>query len=145
MEFLKSPNAALILAIVYFVFPLDLIPDLFGPFGRLDDVIIFGLAVWRVMKDRKEREKEQARAGAQRTESSPERRATEKKSDPYALFKLSPSATQEEIDGRYKELAKDYHPDRVAHLGEELRKVAHEKMIEIQEAYDTLSHRASGH
>ena len=143
MEFLKSPNAALILALVYFVFPLDLIPDLFGPFGRLDDLIIFGLAVWRVMKDRKEREQEQRRASAQHTESAPERRGAERKSDPYALFKLSPGASQDEIDARYKELAKDYHPDRVAHLGEDLRKVAHEKMIEIQTAYDTLSTKAS--
>ena len=145
MEFLKSPNAALILAIIYFVFPLDLIPDLFGPFGRIDDLIIFGVALWRVLKDRREREKEQQHGSSQKTEPTSERASAERESDPYALFKLSPGASQEDIDARYKELAKDYHPDRVAHLGEDLRKVAHEKMIEIQRAYNTLSHRASGH
>jgi DnaJ like chaperone protein len=145
MEFLKTRKAALILALVYFVFPLDLIPDIFGPFGRVDDILIFGLAIWRVLKDRNERAQEQRRESKAREQhkSSTDRKTAWKKSDPYALFKLSNNATQAEIDARYKELAKDYHPDRVAHLGEELRKVAHEKMIEIQEAYDALSKGAS--
>jgi len=147
MEFLKSPNAALILALVYFVFPLDLVPDIFGPFGRIDDIIIFGLALMRVLKDRKERAKEQQRTSDahQRRTTDAEQKDLKKTTDPYTLFKLSPSATKAEIDARYKELAKDYHPDRVAHLGEDLRKVAHEKMIEIQHAYDVLSQKASAH
>jgi DnaJ like chaperone protein len=58
--------------------------------------------------------------------------------DPYTLFDLSPDASREEIEARYKELALQYHPDRVAHLGEELRTLAHEKMIEIQRAYEVL-------
>jgi DnaJ-class molecular chaperone len=142
MRFLKSPNAALILAIVYFVFPLDLIPDIFGPFGRLDDLVIFILAIYRVMKDRQQRAAEN-RAGA--TDSETHRTQaqntvnTKSPADPYHVFKLPRGASRSEIDARYKELAKDYHPDRVAHLGEDLRKVAHEKMIEIQKAYDTLS------
>jgi DnaJ like chaperone protein len=139
MEFLKSPNAALILALVYFVFPLDLVPDIFGPFGRIDDIIIFGLALMRVLRDRKERAKEQQRAKS----TEPTQKDLKKANDPYTIFKLSPGATQDEIDARYKELAKDYHPDRVAHLGEDLRKVAHEKMIEIQHAYDVLSQKAA--
>jgi len=146
MEFLKTPNAALILALVYFVFPLDLIPDIFGPFGRLDDFVIFGLAMWRVLKDRNARAREQQQASStenSRRTSRSETTSSEQKKDPYTLFKLSPDASQADIDVRYKELAKDYHPDRVAHLGEDLRKVAHEKMIEIQHAYDLLSRKAS--
>lgn len=143
MEFLKTPKAALILALVYFVFPLDLIPDIFGPFGRFDDLVIFGLALWRVMKDRQERAKQQKRSEGARKQQHPNHHASpaEAKLDPYTVFKLSPDASQEEIEARYKELAKDYHPDRVAHLGEDLRKVAHEKMIEIQRAYDLLTQK----
>jgi DnaJ like chaperone protein len=146
MEFLKTPKAALILALVYFVFPLDLIPDIFGPFGRFDDLIIFGLAIWRVLRDRNERAKEQhhSKTADQRgSDHQPDAMRAERVRDPHTLFKLSPGASQAEIDARYKELAKDYHPDRVAHLGEDLRKVAHEKMIEIQQAYDALSKNAS--
>lgn len=140
MQFLKSPNAALILAIVYFVFPLDLIPDIFGPFGRLDDLVIFILAIWSVAKDRRQR----AAAQQAETHRTKAEQTARKKSptDPYTLFKLARGATRADIDARYKELAKDYHPDRVAHLGEDIRTVAHEKMIEIQQAYDTLSRQA---
>ena len=142
MRFLKSPNAALILAIVYFVFPLDLIPDIFGPFGRLDDLVIFILAIYRVVKDRQRRAAEnRAEATGSETHRTQAQSTDKTKSpaDPYHVFKLPRGASRSEIDARYKELAKDYHPDRVAHLGEDLRKVAHEKMIEIQKAYDTLS------
>jgi DnaJ like chaperone protein len=137
MQFLKSPNAALILAIAYFIFPLDLIPDIFGPFGRLDDFVIFALAIWRVVKDRQQR----AAAQQKETHRTKAEEPVNKKSptDPYEVFKLPRGASRSEIETRYKELAKDYHPDRVAHLGEDLRKVAHEKMIEIQRAYDTLT------
>jgi DnaJ like chaperone protein len=141
MNFLKSPNAALILALVYFVFPLDLIPDIFGPFGRFDDLLIFGLAIWRVLKDRQARSQEQQGTNQSSQRNEPE--GSTKNVDPYTLFKLQPGASQAEIDARYKELAKDYHPDRVAHLGEDLRTVAHEKMIEIQRAYEQLTNQTA--
>jgi DnaJ like chaperone protein len=38
----------------------------------------------------------------------------------------------------YRELVKKYHPDRVAHLGEEFRALAHQKFLGIQDAYDRL-------
>ena len=33
----------------------------------------------------------------------------------------------------------EYHPDKVAHLGEELQELAHRKALEIQEAYRQLA------
>jgi len=47
-------------------------------------------------------------------------------------------ATREEVTSAYRDLLKRYHPDRVADLGEELQRVAHEKTLEIQRAYDEL-------
>lgn len=32
----------------------------------------------------------------------------------------------------------EYHPDKVAHLGEDLQKLAHQKALEIQRAYQQL-------
>jgi DnaJ like chaperone protein len=40
----------------------------------------------------------------------------------------------------YREMARAYHPDRVAHLAPEFRAVAERKMREINEAYDLLTH-----
>ena len=47
-------------------------------------------------------------------------------------------ASEEEIRIAYRQLAQAYHPDKVAHLGPELRDMASKKFIEIQNAYKTL-------
>ena len=44
----------------------------------------------------------------------------------------------EEISAAYRRLAKLYHPDRVAHLAPELRRVADERMKEINRAFAIL-------
>ena len=35
-------------------------------------------------------------------------------------------------------MAMKYHPDKVSHLGEDFKKVAHEKFRKVQEAYDQI-------
>lgn len=59
--------------------------------------------------------------------------------DPWAVLGVSRGASPGEIAAAYRDCVKRYHPDRVADLGEELRRVAHEKTIEIQRAYDELT------
>jgi len=56
----------------------------------------------------------------------------------YQVLGLSPGATFAEIKSAYRKLSMEYHPDKVAHLGEEFRKVAEEKMKEINGAYQFL-------
>ena len=60
--------------------------------------------------------------------------------DYYKILGVSKDASQKEIKKAYRKLAAQYHPDKVNHLGDELKKVAHEKMIEIQKAYELLKH-----
>jgi len=54
----------------------------------------------------------------------------------YAVLGLEPGASEEEIKKSYRKLSMQYHPDKVRHLGDEFRKVAEEKMKEINIAYD---------
>ncbi|SDO99207.1 DnaJ domain-containing protein [Desulforhopalus singaporensis] len=54
----------------------------------------------------------------------------------YASLGLEKGATFEEIKKAYRKLSMQYHPDKVSHLGEEFKKVAEEKMKEINAAYD---------
>lgn len=56
----------------------------------------------------------------------------------YQVLGLSTAATFAEIKAAYRKLSMEYHPDKVAHLGEEFRKVAEEKMKEINGAYHYL-------
>jgi DnaJ-class molecular chaperone len=58
--------------------------------------------------------------------------------DPYAVLGVPPGASGEEIAEAYRERIKEYHPDRVASLGPELRELAHRKTVEIQQARDAL-------
>ncbi len=59
-------------------------------------------------------------------------------SDPYTVLGVPPGASSEQIGEAYRERMKEYHPDRVASLGPELRELAHRKTVEIQRARDAL-------
>jgi DnaJ like chaperone protein len=60
---------------------------------------------------------------------------------PYELLGLSPDADEREIHRAFQRLAIHYHPDKVYHLGEEFRRVAHQKFTELKDAYETLLRR----
>ena len=59
--------------------------------------------------------------------------------DYYKLLEIARSASPEEIKQAYRSLAQQYHPDKTAHLGIELREAANRKMMELNEAFDALS------
>ena len=55
-----------------------------------------------------------------------------------SAFGLEEVATFEQVRSAYRELVKGYHPDKVAHLGPDLRRVAEAKTKEINLAYRVL-------
>ena len=59
----------------------------------------------------------------------------------YAVLGLEPGAPMEAIKKAYRTLSMKYHPDKVVHLGEEFRRVAEEKMKEINVAYEYFKKR----
>lgn len=54
----------------------------------------------------------------------------------YATLGLEKGASMEEIKKAYRKLSMQYHPDKVAHLGDEFRAIAEAKMKDINAAYD---------
>ena len=54
------------------------------------------------------------------------------------ILGISVSANIDEIKAAYKNLIKQYHPDKVAGLGDEIKKVAEKKSLEINKAYEYL-------
>jgi DnaJ like chaperone protein len=53
----------------------------------------------------------------------------------YAVLGLEKGTDFVEIKKAYRKLSMQYHPDKVGHLGEEFKKIAEEKMKEINVAY----------
>jgi DnaJ like chaperone protein len=56
----------------------------------------------------------------------------------YEVLEINKDATQEQVKKAYRQLALKNHPDRVAYLGEEIRKKANEKFAKINEAYEVI-------
>ncbi len=56
----------------------------------------------------------------------------------YEILGIERNSTEEDIKKAYRQLALKYHPDRVTHLGEDVRKAAEEKFKKIQQAYETV-------
>ena len=57
----------------------------------------------------------------------------------YAILGISEGVTKEALKKAYRTASKEHHPDRVQHLGEDIRKMAEEKIKQINEAYTVLS------
>lgn len=56
----------------------------------------------------------------------------------HAVFGVGPEATRQELQAAYRSLVAQYHPDRVANLAPEFQEVAHDKMTEINAAWEDL-------
>jgi DnaJ like chaperone protein len=62
--------------------------------------------------------------------------------DPFQVLGLCPGASAENVRLAYRELIKQYHPDRVVNLAQEFQDLAHRKSIELRKAYEFLLKRA---
>jgi len=56
----------------------------------------------------------------------------------YETLGLKPGASFTEIKTAYRKLSMKYHPDKVGHLGDEFKKVAEDKMKDLNVAYEYL-------
>lgn len=56
----------------------------------------------------------------------------------YQILGITSSASNEEIKKAYRQMALQSHPDKVSHLGEDVRRAAEEKFKKIQAAYESI-------
>lgn len=56
----------------------------------------------------------------------------------YRILEIEPTASDEDVKKAYRRMAMKYHPDKVSHLGDDFKKVAHEKFRKVQAAYEQI-------
>jgi len=56
----------------------------------------------------------------------------------YKTLEIEPTASVENIKKAYRRMAMKYHPDKVANLGDDIKKSATEKFRSVNEAYEQL-------
>ena len=56
----------------------------------------------------------------------------------YKVLGIAPNATDDEVKKAYRKMANINHPDKVAYLGEDIKKAANEKFQKINKAYETI-------
>lgn len=56
----------------------------------------------------------------------------------FKILEISPDASNDEIKKAYRKMAMKYHPDKVTHLGDDVKKQAEEKFRKVQDAYENL-------
>jgi DnaJ like chaperone protein len=56
----------------------------------------------------------------------------------YKILEISPDASDEEVKKAYRRMAMKYHPDKVEHLGEDVKKAANEKFKQLNNAYEDI-------
>ena len=61
--------------------------------------------------------------------------------NPYKVLGVNEGASQEEIRAAYLKLVKKYHPDK--YIDSDLKELANEKLVEVNEAYEMLTKKTS--
>lgn len=141
----------IVAAVLYLLFPRDLVPDFLGRgLGFVDDLALIAGMVWYYRRKLREsaargadgpagsgaRERQEPHPGAGgRASGGP---SGDTASDPYAVLGVPQSASAEEIRAAYLARMREYHPDKVEHLGPDLKQLAHRKTLEIQRAFEKL-------
>jgi uncharacterized membrane protein YkvA (DUF1232 family) len=146
----------ILIGIAYLISPVDIIPDFLVPFlGFLDDGLVAAVIYYLIrygtlpsflLKKQKsfQTDKDQESYGFEskdRNSGNSEKKENPEQSRPksaYDILGIRPGASKEEITAAYKKAVKKYHPDKLSHLGEEFSRLANEKFLEIQRAYDAL-------
>lgn len=141
---------ATILAIIYAIWPFDLIPNFIVGLGWIDDILVLAMVWYYFYSNRakssdtfgqfKQQHDYYQQQYGNRQRGSTDNRGQQQgtggeKKDPYTVLGVGRNASADEIKKAYRRLVNTYHPDKVGHMGEEFQQLAEEKFKEIQEAY----------
>ena len=100
-------------------------------------VVVFGLFIgyWLVAKLLADKPPSNTESEAKASQRSREAGPPDQSPEWHDTLNIPPHATLDEIQKAYRLLMSQYHPDKVASLGDELKAVAERKSKEITAAY----------
>jgi DnaJ domain/Protein of unknown function (DUF1232) len=129
----------IILALLYVISRIDLIPDFIPGWGWIDDITVL-ILLYRYLARLHRTATFRQQQADDRQSTADQGRAPHDAAPktPYEVLGVSPGASQKEIRSAYRKLANQYHPDKVTHLGKEFQDLAEQRFKEIQEAYQRL-------
>ena len=135
----------LIGAVLYVIFPRDMVPDFLVGWGWLDDIVVV-LLLWHYYRRQMRRRRTGSgydKNGQTADEQQPNAAngSYTGRWNPYTVLEIEAGASENEIKAAYRRLAAQYHPDKVQHLGKEIQELAELRFKEIQRAYDLLIRR----
>ena len=125
---------------LYLRSPIDLVPDRLGAVGLVDDLAALVIGLWWFWR-RLPAPRPGRRGGASSSRSVGGEDDAGRRLDPYVVLGVARGASREEIRRAYHEQLRQYHPDRVDGLGDDLQKLAHRRTLDIRRAYDELKGR----
>lgn len=132
----------ILLAILYTLFPFDIVPDLLPGAGWIDDLAVWFLVLQHLFRQMGRSNAKQRygrrRESANPRDAEPPGTNPDGRRSPREVLGVAADASPEEIKAAYRELANRYHPDKVSHLGEEFQALAESRFKEIQAAYREL-------
>ena len=63
---------------------------------------------------------------------------SEDKESVYKILEIDSNSNNDELKKAFRKMANKYHPDKVAHLGPEMQKLAEEKFKAVNDAYQKI-------
>jgi DnaJ like chaperone protein len=93
----------------------------------------------------KEKPKQEKQKKEEKQNKTYDKKYPSEESNPYNIFSLNTDQkfTKSELKKKYYDLLRQNHPDKVASLGPEFKKLAEKKTKDINSAYDELKKKAS--
>lgn len=57
----------------------------------------------------------------------------------YSILEIKPTASDEEVKKAHRKMVRKYHPDKLQGVSDDIVKLAEEKFLEVQKAYEVIS------